>query len=132
MNKLLLGAVVLVSAACATARPDLDNEAIDDFIAVRQLEEVDSVRTDSTDGWTELNLNYVVYRTRRGEFLFEFARRCFELDERRVTPDTRWDSNVIRARFDTLRGCRIEKIFRLTEAEAEELRQLGEAPGSRN
>ena len=127
---MLLAAMVL--AACATARPEIDKEAIDDFVSVRGLEEVDSIRTDTSDGYYELNNYYVIYQTRRGDYLFQFARRCWELDERRVTPDQRWDRNTIRARFETLRGCRINKIYGLTETDSEELKQLGDAPGSQN
>lgn len=125
-------AVALVLGACATARPQIDKEAIEDFISVRSLEQVDRIRTDTSEGFYELNQYYVIYQTRRGDYLFEFARRCWELGERRVTPDERWDNNAIRARFDTLRGCRIANIYELTETDAEELKQLGEAPGRRN
>lgn len=132
MKHTLLFAAMLALVACATARPQIDKEAVDDFVSVRGLEEVDKIRTDTAQGYYELNEYYVIYQTRRGDYLFQFARRCWELDERRVTPDQRWDGNTIRARFDTLRGCRIEKIYGLTETDAEELKQLGEAPGSQN
>ena len=55
-----------------------------------------------------------------------------EGDNTRITPDKRWDSNKIRARFDTIRGCRIGSVYALTEAELAELESIGEAPGSRN
>ena len=38
----------------------------------------------------------------------------------------------MRAKFDTIRGCRIAAIYALDEAEAAELKNIGEAPGSRN
>ena len=66
-------------------------------------------------------------------YLVEFARRCYELrDNTRIVPDQRWDASKIRARFDTIRGCRVAKIYALTEAEIAELENIGEAPGSRN
>lgn len=130
-NALLLVAALAVMG-CATARPEIDKEAVDDFVSVRGLEELDKIRTDQSAGFYELSEYDVIYQARREEYLFRFARRCWELNERRVTPDERRDGNTIRARFDTLRGCRIDKIYALTETEAEELRQLGEAPGSRN
>jgi hypothetical protein len=132
MRIVLLFAATWILVACATARPQVDKEAVEDFVSVRALEEVDRIRSDSSDSYYELNAYYVIYQTRKGDYLFEFSRRCWELDERRVTPDKRWEGNTIRARFDTLRGCRIDKIFGLTEADAEELKELGEAPGSRN
>jgi hypothetical protein len=61
------------------------------------------------------------------------VRRCHELkDNTRITPDKRWDTNIVRAKFDTIRGCRIAAIYALDEAEAAELKNIGEAPGSRN
>ena len=132
MRNMLFVAVIVLLAGCATTRPEVDKEAVDDFVAVQELQELDQIRRDSADSYYELNNYYVIYQTRRGDYLFQFARRCWELDDQRITPDERWDANTIRARFDTLRGCRIDKIFGLTEAEAEELRQLGEAPGNRN
>lgn len=129
MKYTLLFAAAFVLAACATTPQEVDKEAVEDFIAVRNLPEVDKIRSDSTDGWYELNNYYVIYQTRRGDYLFQFARRCWELDEQRVTADKRWDANTVRARFDTLRGCRIDKIFSLTETDADELKQLGSAPG---
>ena len=132
-------AVVAVAAlgACAQqsdrpARQD-KNQAIEDFISVRALEELDLIRTDHRDGWHDLSLKYIVYETRRNKHLIEFSRSCHELvDNTRITPDIRHETGVIRARFDTLRGCRIAKIYALTEAEAAELEQIGESPGSRN
>jgi hypothetical protein len=120
-------------AACATQTgPGPDREAVQDFVAVRGLEEVDEIRTDTSNSWEELNNYYLIYKARRAEYLVEFTRKCWELDEQRVIADKRWDARTIRARFDTIRGCRISKIYALTEGELIELRELGESPGSRN
>ena len=60
----------------------------------------------------------------------EFRQRCFALyDSSRITPDVRREGNIIRARFDTIRGCSIDKIYTIDEAQALELEQLGDAPG---
>ena len=127
---LMIALIALVAmSACATTQPEVDKASVEDFIAVRELPQLDRIRTDSTDGWYELNEYYVIYQTRRGDYLFQFSRRCWELDEQRVTPDKRWDAKTIRARFDTLRGCRIDNIYGLTETDSEELKQLGESPG---
>ena len=129
MKPTLLLIALITLSACATTQPEVDKASVEDFIAVRQLPEEEKIRTDSSDGWYELNNYYVIFQTRRGDYLFQFARRCWELDDQRVTPDKRWDAKTIRARFDTLRGCRIEKIFGLTETDSAELKQLGESPG---
>ena len=132
MRGLILTGLILALAGCATSKPTVDKEAVDDFIAVRGLESVDSIRTDSSDSWNDINLQNLIYDGRRDSYLIVFSRPCYELRDTRITPDRRYESNVIRARFDTIRGCRIDSIYALSEADEVELRQLGEAPGSRN
>ena len=120
-------------AACATqSGPRPEREAVEDFVAVRGLEELDQIRTDTSDSWQELNKHYLIYKARKAEYLVEFARACWELEDQRVIADRRWEARRIRSKFDTIRGCRIAKIYGLTEADAIELRELGEPPGSRN
>ena len=139
MNKLLMLLAAAILVGCASqdekdnAKEDPVTEAVLDFIEVRNLEEVDAISSGTNDGWTELNLEYLLYEGRRETYLVEFARPCYELRDRTsITPDKRWDSSYIRARFDTIRGCRIGRVFLLTEAEVAELENIGEAPGSRN
>lgn len=126
----------IIAAGCATQETpeaDAQNQAVRDFIAVRNLPETHRIRSGDRDGWTEININYVIYETNRDTYLFEFVRPCYELrDNTRIVPDMRNEPSLIRARFDTLRGCRIDRIYELTEAEAAELREIGETPGERN
>ena len=138
MNKTILLCGIILLAGCASqdekdASTQDIQQAVKDFIALRELEEVPSMRTGTRDGWTQIDETFILYDARRDTFLVEFARPCWELrDNTRITPDTRWDANVIRSRFDTIRGCRIHRIYALTEAEVAELENIGEAPGSRN
>ena len=130
-------AVLLTGCAAQDEKDDASTQdvgqAVRDFIELRQLEEVDSMRSDTRDSWSEIDETFILYKARRDTYLVEFSRRCWELrDNTRITPDKRWDPNLVRARFDTIRGCRIAKIFALTEAEIAELENIGEAPGSRN
>ena len=109
------------------------NQAVRDFIELRGLEELDALRSGTNDSWQQLDDQFIIYDGRRETYLVEFVRRCYELnDNTRITPDKRWDTNTVRAKFDTIRGCRIAKIYGLTEAEVAELENIGEAPGSRN
>ena len=126
--------VALLSACVAQQGVNTKDEeqAIRDFIAVRNLGDVDKLRSTNNDHWDELDANFIIYETRREVFLIEFVRACHELSEQEIVADKRWDRNTIRARFDTIRGCRIAKIFPLTEGEHAELKALGESPGSRN
>lgn len=108
-------------------------QAVRDFIEVRQLEELDWIETSAQDGWESIDDYFLIYKGRNTAYLIDFNRRCWELsDNSRIIADERWDSRKIRARFDTIRGCRLHKIYALTEAELAELQSLGEAPGSRN
>lgn len=135
MNKATLTLVAVVLTACGATDEVVGNDkeqAIRDFIAVRQLTEVDNIRTANQDSFKEIDAWFVIYKKRREAYLFEFARACYELINDEIVADQRWGGNVIRARFDTLRGCRIHQIYVLTEAEVAELENIGESPGSRN
>lgn len=108
-------------------------QAIRDFIGVRELQEVDKISTSFNDGWTELDQNFLLYKGRRGTHLVEFVRRCYELaDNTRIVADERRSGSYIYARYDTIRGCRIHRIYALAEHEIVELESIGEAVGSRN
>ena len=135
MSKQLLAMAAILLSACA-AQEELatqdEEQAVRDYIAVRGLPEVGKIRSTSNDRWEELDPHFIVYETRRDAFLVEFVRACYELSDSRIVADKRWDLNTINARFDTIRGCRIDKIFALTEADLAELKTLGESPGSRN
>ena len=110
-----------------------EEQAVRDFVAVRDLEELDKLRSSSNDSWQVIGDEFIIYETRKADYLVEFTRVCYELeDNTRIVADIRREMNIMRSRFDTIRGCRIRKIFALTEAEAAELKQLGESPGSRN
>lgn len=130
--RLTLIAILAGCAASEEATTKDTEQAVRDFIAVRGLEPTDKVRTARDDQWQDIDQNFLLYLQRRKAYLFEFARRCHELNEYPVVPDVRDSSNTIHAKFDTLRGCRIAKMYPLTEAEVAELRDIGESPGSRN
>jgi len=138
-NKMLIAtistlAVLAALAACAAQEATTQDteQAVRDFIAVRELAETKEMRTANNDHWEELDQNFVIYQARREAYLLEFARRCYELGEFPVIADQRSAGNVVRARFDTLRGCTIAKMYPLTEGEVAELSAIGESPGSRN
>ena len=132
----MVGALLTACAAQDEALQESTQDktqAVRDFVAVRDLEEVDKMATSSNDSWTTLDERFLLYEGRRTTHLVEFNRRCFELeDNSRIVADKRWDSSNIRPRFDTIRGCRIHRIYALTEDEVAELESIGEAPGSRN
>ncbi len=135
MNRLIFAAAAMLVSGCATQERAVtqdEEQAIRDYILVRGLEEVDRMRSSNSDSWEELDEYFIIYDARRNAYLVEFNRACYELNESRVTPDLRREANTIRARFDTIRGCHVSKIFVLTEADVAELKSIGEFPGSRN
>jgi hypothetical protein len=134
MRTIILAALAALLAACAgTAEVPQDTQAIRDYVDVGELGEVDRIRTHGTDAWTVLTHHFVIYNGRDGKFLLELKRMCSELtDNTRITPDYRYDHNVMRSRFDTLRGCRIDGMYPLTDAQALELEVLLESAGDGN
>ena len=128
MSSRILWATLLATtliAGCAGQRAEEiadKNQAVRDFIEVRELESVPKIRTDNYDGWDLITSTFLIYKTRRGDYLTEFSRPCWEL----------YDPNEIRARFDTLRGCRIAAFYTLTEAEVAELENIGDPPGNQD
>lgn len=126
---LLLAWLIIVLQGCVTRQDPKVSAAVEDFIVAAELEELELIRTRNDYSWEYLSDRFVIIETRDGEYLLSFARRCRELYEVPVQPDIRYDSNVLRARFDTLRGCRINKLYAIEPGQADELRNLGWAPG---
>ncbi len=134
---LILAASLIV--ACATQDEATEEnthdttQAVRDYIEVRDLPEADKIPTASSDSWTILDDRFLLYKGRRETHLIEFSRRCWELeDNSRIVADVRRDAKNIYSRFDTIRGCRIHRIYGLEEYEAAELENIGEAVGSRS
>ena len=125
--------VIAVTSACSstTQRPQ-EVEAVRDFVAAAELQEVNEIRLSQALSYTYVNDLFVTIPTRRGDYLVEFLRTCYELRQSQFTPDmvdVRDNPNILRSRFDTIRGCRISKIYEITEAQRAELRDLGDARG---
>ncbi len=129
MNRSIAALLLILLAACATPTgPDTD-QAIADFIAVSELAELRTVRTRHQYSYTEVTERYVILKARKDRYLVEFRRQCRELNEYDITPDIRREGNVLRSGIDTIRGCVIDRMFAIDLAQAEELQQLGKAPG---
>jgi len=117
--------MLTVVAGCA-ANDERDNELdpIDDFIRANELEEVREIRSYDQINGTAINDYYVILENRREQYLIVYARRCYQARPGLVEPDYRRDANVIRSGIDTYRGCRIGAIYKLDEAQAEEVRLI--------
>jgi hypothetical protein len=121
----LVASLALLAACAGTPEIPSDVQAVRDYVDVGALEQTDRIRTHGSDEWTPLTDYYALYKSRDGRYLLEFNRMCRELtDNTRITPDRRYDHNVMRRGIDTLRGCRIDRMYPLTEAQALEIEAL--------
>jgi len=126
-NSWLAVLALVLAAGCASGPEEsivAKNDAIDDYIKVSGIEAVDAIRKRGDLHHEVLTDRYIILRDRQNAYLATFARRCYELDDNRITPDIRYDSNTVRARFDTYRGCLIESLFKLSDGELMELEAL--------
>lgn len=132
MKPIIAVILLALASACSTMSDEQEIEATRDFVAANQLDEVDEIRLYEQLNYRIINEYFVTVETRRGDFLLEFNSRCRALTSRDFQPhmvDVRRDPTRVRARFDTIRGCHIGKIYEVSDEQREELRQLGDAPG---
>lgn len=131
MRAINVAALLPLLAACAgTNEIPADTQAVQDYVEVGELAGVDRVRTHGSDRWTPVTNHFAIYNGRDGQVLLEFNRVCREMfDNTRITPDRRYDHNVMRRGIDTLRGCRIDGMYPLTDAQAEEIKALAQNAG---
>ena len=116
-------------AACA-AEPDTRvDDAVADFIVVSELEELRRVRRWPQPSYKQIKNRHIILKSHNDRYLVAFRRRCHELDQITIRPDIRHEANVLRPGFDTIRGCIIDRIYAIDDAQAQELEQLGKAPG---
>ena len=133
LAKSLVALAAAMMLGCASAPEDVSvivkNDAVEDYIKVAELKEIDAIRKRGELHYTAVTENYIILKDQRSAYLATFRRRCRELNEPEVTPDIRHDLKVLRARFDTYRGCRIQSLYEITKGQAAELIELGERSG---
>ena len=134
MRAAALAAALSFAPGCAgTPETPPETQAIRDYVEVGELQEAERIRTHGSDKWMPATLYFAIYSGRDGRFLLAFARQCREMvDNTSITPDRRYDHNVMRTGIDTLRGCRIDKMYPLTEAQAQEIEALVKMAGGGN
>jgi len=138
MRNHIVIATFLLLTACTNSggtvtAPGKELEAVRDFVVAVELEEVKMIRRSDQLKYLYVNDYFIVLETRRGDFLLEMKGRCTELRRRLWTSDMidfRVSTRLLYADYDTIRGCGIDTIYILSEAQLEELRVLGDAPGN--
>ncbi len=109
-----------------------ETEAVKDFIVAAELPEVAKIKLDGEIRYIYVNDDFVVLPTRKDYYLVEFRGTCYQLRSRHWTSDMidiRVTKRLLYAKFDTIRGCVVGRIYELSEPQLEELRYLGDAPG---
>ena len=109
-----------------------ETEAVKDFIAAAELPEVAKIRLDDEIRYFYVNDDFVIIPMRKDYYLVEFRGTCYQLRAKHWTSDMvdfRVTKRLLYAKFDTIRGCVVGTIYELSEAQLEELRYLGDAPG---
>ena len=130
----LIAASAFAIGACASQEPkplSNESEAVRDFIVANELPETDHLTTKRKKSMYYLSDDYIVMANRGEAYLIEFRSTCRYLREKTMRPemiDVRRDANVIRAGYDTVRGCWVEKIYPLEAEQANELFTLGQPP----
>lgn len=131
MNRLLLILAALFLGGCAVHDEEEGPDAIDDFIHVSELEETTVIRSYDQLGRVELNEYYVIVTTGKEQYLAAYYSRCKDIPGVRQAPDVRRDAHAIYAKSDTFHGCRIKAIYPISEAQKQELVEMGRIPGER-
>lgn len=130
----MLFAVALL-AGCAGAPADesvlTKNDVIDDYIKVAQLEEVDSIRYFGQLDHRVITRKYIIINAGNDSYLVTYVSNCYGMEDNTLKPDIRYDSNVLRARSDTYRGCRILSMHAIDRGQKQELLSLGDPPAER-
>ena len=129
---------LLLLTACTNSgetltAPGKELEAVRDFVVAVELVEVKKIRRWDQLKYLYVNDHFIILQTHRGDYLLEMKGRCTELRRRLWTADMidfRVSTRLLYADYDTIRGCGIDTIYILPEAQLEELRVLGDAPGN--
>ena len=86
------------------------------YIEANQLEPLSHLRYQDPFKYSYHNDRFVTIETNAGPFLVEMRHACPDLGSRDVysdMADIRANNNMLRIGIDTIRGCRIENIYKL-------------------
>lgn len=118
---------LLMLAGCVTSEVRPEVAAVRDLIKLEQPDQVDQIRVLNQLHYQYVNDHYVSATQGSRHYLIEFTSRCAALRRGDYTPamvDTRRDANYINAKWDTIRGCPIDRIYSLSAGQLLEIKQL--------
>jgi hypothetical protein len=110
-----------------------ETEAVKDFIVAAELPEVAKIYMVDEIRYFYVNDDFVIIPSKNDYYLVEFRGTCYQLRSRYWTSDMidiRVTKRLLYAKFDTIRGCVVGRIYEISGPQLEELRYLGDAPGA--
>ncbi len=127
---------VVLLMGCASDKPEEDRrppggpgrasaEELREYLDKVQPEAVHVVRFKEPLRWKAINYYFAIMETRDGPHLVELSWECKDVGSNQIfsdMADRREKRGILRARVDTLRGCRIENFYKLPETGAVELK----------
>ncbi|MCZ6770708.1 MAG: DUF6491 family protein [Proteobacteria bacterium] len=125
---------VVLLMGCASGKPEEDRrppggpgrasaEELREYIDKVQPDAVFVVYYKEPLRWKAINNYFAILDTRDGPHLIELSWECEDLFNQTVyvdMADRREKRGILRAKVDTLRGCRIENFYKLPEVEGVE------------
>ena len=144
----LVGAALVSLGACSglsrpTEAPDTgppggrgvsSAEELRVYVDEVKPEPVPTIRYEEPLRWKALNSFFAIAETRNGPHLIEMSWECDDLHSNQIyadMADRRSKRGILRAKIDTLRGCRIENFYKLPEVEAVEREDDGTTQSDR-
>ena len=128
MRSLSLALVALV-AGCVTPAIPQEVRAVNDFVALTELQTVENIRLYRQLHYTYVNDFFITVAAGEPYYLVEFRSRCRALTARAFTAsvvDYRYDPNYLRVQ-DTVRGCTISRIYEATPEQLVEIKALSKS-----
>lgn len=104
------------------------SDAVDDYIKVAELEEVSAVRSLEQLHHKIISERYILIYDNRRHWIAAYDRPCKKIYEQDASPDIRYERNTVRARFDTFRGCKVDRLYEISRGMASEIQNLGVTP----
>ena len=120
---------VVIMMGCASSQDEAEDyrkppggpgrasaEELREYIDKVQPEAVHVVRYKEPLRWKAINDYFATMETRDGPHLIELSWKCRDLGSNEIyvdMADRRYMRGILRARVDTLRGCRIENFYKL-------------------
>ena len=126
---LRLIAALLLLAGCSSTTVPQEARAVRDFVAVSELERVESIRLYRPLRYGYVNDYFVIVIVGERHYLLEFTARCRALRAKTFTAamvDHRYDPSFLHAR-DTIRGCPVGKIYKASPKQLVEAKELSKS-----